>query len=77
MTHYIRAHYADGSVKLGNLDGQAAIHHRRPRNSTAWNSLGVSIRAPSVHHWTLSNDKDEVLAKKFNPNYKERPNGSA
>lgn len=76
MTHYIRAHYRDGSVKLGNLDGQAAIRHRRPRNSSHWKNLGVDTKSPSVYYWTLSDERDVELAKKFNPNYQEPANGN-
>ena len=71
MYHYIRAHYRDGSLILGNLDGQAAIKTRRPLTSSAWGKLLFGPKHPRVHYWTLSDAEDNILATKFNPHYQE------
>lgn len=73
MPYYIRAHYSDGSVILGNLDGQASLRFRRPERCVAWTRLGTPLFRvkPSVHHWTLTNNSDQVLFTKLNPQFKE------
>lgn len=75
--YYIRAHYPDDSIKLGNLDGQCAIKTSRPTSTAAWKNLGVIHRSARVAYWTLSDDRDNILAIKANPHFQETPNGTS
>lgn len=72
MPYYITAHYADGSQKLGNLDGQACLRSRRPDRSASWQRLGITIRAsPRVKEWRLVTAEDDTILIKQNPSFKE------
>lgn len=73
MPHWICAHYPDSSLILGNGLGQCIIRTRRPHLSRDWIGLGTPLFHPMsrAHHWTLQNDRGDILATKPNPNFKE------
>lgn len=71
MKIYIEAFYADGTQKLGNLDGQAVIRVPNWRRTAAYRHLFDPLRPryPAVHHWKVVSG-GTVLARIPNPEYR-------
>jgi hypothetical protein len=72
MPYYIVARRADNTSILGNLDGQASLRVRRPERTKAWQDLTLHPHSARVHHWDLEDSRENIIATKLNPTYKDQ-----